>query len=360
MTNSVLRNQPLISVVVVAYNIVEYLGKAIDSVIQQWDSDWELVVVNDGSTDGTYSLLEEYKNKIESDRFVVIHQDNGGVSVARNSGVRAANGQYIAFLDGDDFFDINHIKLIRNILFENQPDCLVIDFNYYHSGDSSPNSSHNYFLERKLLQNSEDNTHFLVNLYKGSQLYPWKYILKKSILSRYSYPIGRTYEDVSVLPLQMLDCKTLYYIPASFIQYRQRSGSIMKVKSRHNILCLSSSLSDVTDELRKRYDDIPYELSVEHSVFNLYLFTWACGDTLANKDLEPREIYNYFVSNFNYSNLVSLNELKLAMRRDKKNWRKFIMFYKLPELFYLAHYMKHRFNLIYRILNKCRELIYKT
>ena len=71
--------KPLISIVIAAYNVVEYLSDAIDSVIRQWDDDWELIVVNDGSTDGTFSLLEKYKAKINSQRFVVLNKENGGL-----------------------------------------------------------------------------------------------------------------------------------------------------------------------------------------------------------------------------------------------------------------------------------------
>ncbi|MCO4167683.1 glycosyltransferase [Actinobacillus suis] len=72
-------NPILVSIVVVAYNVVEYLSQAIDSVLSQWDDNCELIIVNDGATDGAYSLLEEYKARIASDRFVLIHKENGGI-----------------------------------------------------------------------------------------------------------------------------------------------------------------------------------------------------------------------------------------------------------------------------------------
>ena len=123
--------KPLISVVIAAYNVVEYLSEAIDSVIRQWDDDWELIVVNDGSTDGTFSLLEKYKAKINSQRFVVLNKENGGLSSARNAGLAIAQGEYVAFLDGDDLFCKKTLPYIKYCLLENKPDCLVIDFKYY-------------------------------------------------------------------------------------------------------------------------------------------------------------------------------------------------------------------------------------
>lgn len=354
-------NPILVSIVVVAYNVVEYLSQAIDSVLSQWDDNCELIIVNDGATDGAYSLLEEYKARIASDRFVLIHKENGGVSDARNVGVKAAQGEYIAFLDGDDFLVPNRLKLIKNVLQENLPDCLVINFNYYTDSNIEFNPIQSSFKERKLMRNSDDKSDFLVSVYKDAQLYPWKYIIRRNILNKYQYPVGKTYEDVACLPLQILDCETLYYLPLDFIQYRQRSGSIMRVKSEENILSLSSSLSTVTNSIRKRYNDkIPKHLALEHSIFSLYLFTWACGDSLANRNLDVRVLYNRYKSDFDYSNLVLISELKSAMDRDKKNWRKFWLFYYIPNSFYLAHYLRHHFNKAYKLLNKVRELVYKT
>ncbi|WGE69274.1 glycosyltransferase [Actinobacillus equuli subsp. haemolyticus] len=354
-------NPILVSIVVVAYNVVEYLSQTIDSVISQWDESCELIIVNDGATDGAYSLLEEYKTHIASDRFVLVHKQNGGVSDARNAGVKAARGEYILFLDGDDFLVSNRLKLIKNVLLENLPDCLVTNFNYYTDGNIEFNPVQSSFKERRLLKNAEDRSDFLVSVYKDAQLYPWKYIIRRNILSKYQYPVGKTYEDVACLPLQILECETLYYLPLDFIQYRQRSGSIMRVKSKENILSLSSSLSTVTDNMKDNYNNkVPHNLALEHSIFSLYLFTWACGDSLANRNLDVRVLYDEYKSNFHYSNLVPISDLKLAMRRDKKNWRKFWLFYYIPNSFYLAHYLRHHFNKAYKLLNKVRELVYKT
>ena len=77
-----MKSNILISVVIAAYNVVEYLHEAIDSVISQWDDDWELIIVNDGSTDGTTSLLKDYEVRLNSNRFVVINQGNSGIALS--------------------------------------------------------------------------------------------------------------------------------------------------------------------------------------------------------------------------------------------------------------------------------------
>ena len=356
-----MQKDPLISIIVAAYNVVEYLPEAIESVISipSWDKYCELIIVNDGATDGTFFLLDEYKKKINSSRFIVINQKNAGLSAARNAGLSIAQGEYISFLDGDDFIVKNSLNCIRYCLEENKPDCLIVDFNYYWD-DGGMEATHKYknLHQRKLLHVVEDSV--LPAVYHNMQVYAWRHIFKRDILKKRLSPVGYNYEDIRTIPLHINECKTVYYLPIKYIQYRQRSGSIMNVKNVKNILDLSSGLRSVTDELKEIYSIIPKEISLEHSIFNLYIFTWACGDTLSNASLNPKELYPEFVKSFEHSNLVDLSELKYEMKRDPKNWRKFIAFYKYPKLFYWAFYLRHNFNKTYRLLNKVRELIYST
>lgn len=352
--------KPIISIVVAAYGVVEYLSEAIDSVIsnENWDEYSELIIVNDGSTDGTTSLLKAYEEKINSRRFIVINQKNAGLSAARNSGLAVATGEYVSFLDGDDFIVENGLKYVKYCLEENKPDCLIVDFNYYWD-DGGMHETHKYkgLKQRKLLNVIEDNV--LSAVYHNMQVYAWRHIFKRSILEKRLSPIRYNYEDIRTVPLHINECETVYYLPIKYIQYRQRSGSIMSVKNIKNILDLSSSLRTVTDELKQLYPTMPKDIALEHSIFNLYIFTWSCGDTLSNHELKPEELYSKFVENFDYSNLVDFSLLKSTMRRDPKNWRKFIVFYKYPKLFYLAFYLRHNFNKVYKLLNKVRELVYK-
>ena len=90
---------PQVSVVIPAYNCAEYVGQAVESVLHQTIADWEIIVVDDGSRDHTRLVLEKY-----SDRIRYIYQQNQGVSIARNCGIELARGEFIAFLDADDYF----------------------------------------------------------------------------------------------------------------------------------------------------------------------------------------------------------------------------------------------------------------
>lgn len=103
----------MFSVILPVYNGARFICDAIYSVFAQREKDWELIIVNDGSTDGTDTILEKYK---KHPRVRYIKQDNLGVSVARNRGVAASKGSHIAFLDADDFWHENHLAVMRELI----------------------------------------------------------------------------------------------------------------------------------------------------------------------------------------------------------------------------------------------------
>lgn len=104
-------NLPLFSIVLPAYNAEKYIGSTIESILQQTVDDWELIIVNDGSTDFTYQVCQEYSSK--DTRIRVISKPNGGVSSARNRGIKEACGKYITFIDADDLPHANYLESLK-------------------------------------------------------------------------------------------------------------------------------------------------------------------------------------------------------------------------------------------------------
>lgn len=112
----------MFSVIIPVFNGEKFIQKAIDSVFSQTVSDWELIIVNDGSSDNTLSVLEQYR---ENEKIRIISQPNSGVSVARNHGVEHSKGDYIAFLDADDIWNETHLEVMKNLI-EKYPDAGLI------------------------------------------------------------------------------------------------------------------------------------------------------------------------------------------------------------------------------------------
>ncbi len=116
---------PLVSIIIPVYNVEEYLRECVDSVINQTYKNLEIILVDDGSTDSSGKICDEYAEKDK--RINVIHQQNGGLSVARNTGFDASNGKYIYFLDSDDYIEINAIELLVSISEKENCDIVFFD-----------------------------------------------------------------------------------------------------------------------------------------------------------------------------------------------------------------------------------------
>ena len=115
-----MEKQPKVSVIIPVYNVEQYLSRCLDSVISQNFNDMEIICINDGSKDASLRILEEYAGK--DSRIVIIDKKNAGVSAARNDGIAAAKGEYLAFLDGDDFWEADCLAKIYQEAEHNHSD----------------------------------------------------------------------------------------------------------------------------------------------------------------------------------------------------------------------------------------------
>ena len=122
---------PLVSVIIPVYNVEEYLRQCLDSVREQTLSDIEIICVNDSSTDGSLSILEEYEKK--DPRIQVVTQPNGGAGAARNKGLSMASGKYLSFLDSDDFFEPDMLELAYKKAEEDKADFVVFNSDQYYT-----------------------------------------------------------------------------------------------------------------------------------------------------------------------------------------------------------------------------------
>ena len=121
-----MNNAPKISIIVPIYNIEKYISKCIDSILAQTYKDWELILVNDGSTDNSGKICDEYV--LKDSRIKVIHKKNEGVTATRDRGVKEAKGEFLFFIDGDDYITENALELFINKQKENDADLVRGDF----------------------------------------------------------------------------------------------------------------------------------------------------------------------------------------------------------------------------------------
>ena len=218
----------LISIIVPIYNIEEYISKCIDSLIRQTYTNIEILLIDDGSTDQSGVIADEYA-KIDS-RIIVYHKENGGLSDARNFGIDRAKGQYIAFVDGDDFIYPQMYEILKKYLCKENADISLCEY------DSGPDGDKNKIVETSELVCRVVTGKEILTTYSVIYVVAWNKLYRTDIFSDVRYPKGRFHEDEFVAHRLLFKCKKIVFIKESFYFYRKRSQSIMSKISMKRIV----------------------------------------------------------------------------------------------------------------------------
>ncbi|MCF8019085.1 MAG: glycosyltransferase family 2 protein [Vallitaleaceae bacterium] len=224
------------SIIVPAYNSEKYIRQCLDSVCEQTFEDYELIIVDDGSIDSTLSICQEYCLKFNN--INVYNKENGGASSARNVALQHITGQYVIFLDSDDYWSSNHVlNDIYELLVESQADVLyTTPIRYY------PNR--NEFIPQILQCKREDivyrpKAEAMKTLLYSNGLHTGmpRYIIKKSIIDTYQLDFveGRIGEDLIWCAKILLHCKTFDVYSTPFYVYRKREDSVSSTVNHSNV-----------------------------------------------------------------------------------------------------------------------------
>ncbi|MBQ1476629.1 MAG: glycosyltransferase [Erysipelotrichaceae bacterium] len=230
---------PFLSVIIPVYNVEAYLEENLESLTHQTVSDYELILVNDGSTDSSLSIIERYAE--EYPFIKVVNKKNGGISSARNTGISEASGEYLGFIDSDDFVKNDYVESMIRKAKEDDSDIVVCDLVTWF-GD---NDQRNYImkgLREDLDELPNDRRLFLSPLFAWNKIYRRSFFLEQDIL----YEEGTWYEDLEVTLYLAARAKKISYVEKILICYRQRENSIM---SSRNQKCL-----DIFHVLEAIYD----------------------------------------------------------------------------------------------------------
>lgn len=276
---------PKFSVIVPVYNVEKYIEKCIDSIEKQTFKDYEVIVVNDGTKDNSIELIKDRKVKI-------INQKNKGLSAARNTGVKHAKGEYLIFLDSDDYWEEDLLKEINNSL-EDDPD--VVRFQIQEV-DEENNIIKKYSEESFTSLNGEDafeaitKYHFVENA--------WCYAIKKKyyLKEKFAFKEGTIHEDFGLIPLIIIKAKKVNSISYIGYNYLQRAGSIMS----------SNNYDKIQKKVKDFYTHYKYLMSE------------------INKTNLNKEIFKSFVSN---SMLLKICEL------DKKDYKYYLKILRKERVF---------------------------
>ena len=276
--------QPLITVAVTIYNIKDYLKRSIESVCNQTYGNLEILLVDDGSTDGSEKICDEYEKK--DSRIRVIHKQNGGPSEARNIAMEQAKGKYIAFVDGDDWIEANMYENMYLALKKANADLAVCSYKQVsrnHVQDTSTDVVF-YFEQDEALESfiREEEEVQIQNA-------AWNKLFKRELLRELRFPVGKLYEEIVFTTKLLHMAKRVVYLNQGYYNYVvDRVGSIMNAGVNHRIF---------TDQIPLYYEKRKYLQSINRKdladIHNFFFYKRMLQHYLELKNTKPENYQNY-------------------------------------------------------------------
>ena len=220
---------PLISIIVPIYKVEPYLRRCLDSIVNQTYTNLEIILVDDGSPDGCPQICDEYA--VKDKRIIVIHKENGGLSAARNAGLDICKGEYISFIDSDDWVSEKYIKTLFNISTKENADIAIGE--YISTSGNILKEQNSIFIktfsskEALFRLFSKNNTTYTISCAK---------LYKRELFSSLRFPIGKYHEDEFTTYILFYNSKKIVYTSEILYYYYQRAGSIVSTRHPWDVL----------------------------------------------------------------------------------------------------------------------------
>lgn len=235
-----------VSIIVPIYNCENYLANCIESILNQSFSDFEVLLIDDGSTDSSYTIINTYRY---DSRVRIFHQENRGQASARNLGIKNADSKYITFIDSDDYIDKNMIKCLFELSLKENADITICDIIKVKNNQTYYFKNYSYFTDD-----------FRKN-YVVSHPGPVAKLYKKDLFTKNNlyFKENTIYEDLATMPLLGIYAKKIAYLDKGYYYYNIYSGSTMKQVAYHDKL---ENIFPVMEYLEHEF----YKRSKEHFI----------------------------------------------------------------------------------------------
>ncbi len=321
--------QLLISVIVCVYNMEKYIGKCLESISAQTYTNLEIIVINDGSTDESGTIVKEWQEKDE--RIVSVYQKKQGLAAARNVGISISRGEYIGFVDADDYIEKEMYKILYDAII--QSECSIamcsykkIDVNGKIIEKNAENPKSQIYDAEKIFSLAITN-----RTYYGMCVCTWNKLYNKNLFDKLRYPVERLHEDNWLIHKLVYRAGKIIFVDKELYYYRQIENSIM-----HRPFSLKS------------FDN--YFAQVDRTVF-------------LEKNQASQELVNQWKADcvkFGISYWFQMKDSKCGTRADEKKFYKAIknsikdyvkvcslplrikaiLFFRAPRLYFWLHHMK--------------------
>lgn len=311
----------LVSVVVPIYNVEKYLSKCIETIINQTYNNIEIILVNDGSTDNCLQICNDFREKDR--RIKVINKKNGGLSDARNTGLKDAHGKYICFIDSDDYISNKYVEELYNLIIENNAQIALCN---YEKVDEENKSISKEDIESQTISGKTALEKFNETAFYPASVVAWNKLYDINLFRNIIYPEGKIHEDefttyklFYLAKKVAITSKVLYY-------YRFVPTSIMNRKFNVKRLDKLEALEQRVNFFRDNKEEKLYRLALIDYQYLLVSHYLKCKKYLENSKKIQKEILKKIRKNYNV--VIKFKECSI------KSKIKFTIVYIHPILYY--------------------------
>lgn len=297
-----------ISIIVPIYNVEKYLEKCIKSIVSQTYKDLEVILVDDGSNDNSGKIADAWA--IKDDRIKVIHKKNGGLSEARNSGMKIATGEYIGFVDSDDWINCKMYEILMENLNQYDADISVCSFKKVYENKVVEQSK---VIDKKIYKfNAEEALEDLINEGKLKQIVCNK-LYKKKLIDNVYFEYGKIHEDEFWTYQVLSKTNNIVYTERQLYYYLQREGSIMNKSFSIKRLYALEARNNRLKYIKEKFPKL--QLQAKKSLFFSCLYQYQ--SMLSSDNVENKEMYSQAIEKYIYCIEFHKNERKKLILKEK-------------------------------------------
>ena len=350
-------NAQLISIIVPIYNVESYLDECIESIIHQTYENLEIILVNDGSTDKSEIICEKYRNN--DNRIKYLYKDNGGSGSARNLGLSMVHGNYVSFVDSDDFIELNMIEKLYSIIKSNDADIAFCTHERYGDINHPPTtdgSIKKYDIENYLLEFSLGG--------KVATPSAWQKLYKSTLIANIKFPEGTYSEDLIWTAKVIINSHKIVFLNEALYHYRIREHSITSGENT------TSAVKEqvITQHLRQMLETSEYIKSkgydIASEVVKVSYIIMAANSYCNILKNQIRELKKYLPQLLKISNLSQNIKIDLIKRIDKRKAFKISVLNKGIKFYYILWLVEYSLrsnkifmNMVYTIkknIHQCK------
>lgn len=324
-----------LSIIVPVYNVADYIAKCLDSLLAQDlpQNEYEIIVVNDGSTDNSGDILQQYAEKYAN--ITLINQSNQGLSGARNTGIKHANGEYIQFVDSDDYIEKN---VLGGLMKQVEKDDLdVLRFKYQNVRINNESKVYEIFKPYKsdsflfddYSSSATDGSSFLNERF-GTACYAVMFIIRKTILDNCIFKPGIYFEDTEWTPRMILKSKHIASTDTIVYNYLMREGSITKAVNRDKQRKVVEDKIKLIDSLLEHSSGLEDKSWFERMIAGTVLSTIGCisADFYDERKKYLKELKQRNIYPLSYSKTTKETMRKLQLINFSPNFYCWLLYMK--------------------------------